>query len=752
MMLRTTTTGAALGILLALGACETVPKVEGTFPPAMEMGEPKLPPGGAVVQSVEPGEAAVRGTIMPATQVPPGAPPTRITTTPAGGDVRLNFPGVPVADVAKAVLGDILKVQYSVAPGLANPVTLVTPLPISRSSVLPLFENALKAAGLALVPQSGGFQIMSAEQAKGSAPELGAGQGVGFGRETIRLQFVGAEELKKLIDPVLPGVVTGVEPATNSLIVAGTSGQRQSVRDLIRQFDVNWLRGVSFGLFVPQRVDARLIVPELDKVLNGANAPTRGLVRLIAMERLNGILAVTGQAQYLQDVRRWIDILDREGESAQPKLFVYRVQNGRAADLAQVLSTAFSGGGVVNSRQPGAVDAIGTGRQFGSTPGRSDNNQQQTGGRTGFSSLGNVPTTLSASGVQSTSGGGASEQTAAQTAANRLAAAARGLAAASGQGGAGAVLGGATITSDESNNAILVYGTPADYAVIEGALRQLDIAPAQVMIEASISEVTLTDDLRYGVQAMFSTGNSNIVLSDAAGTNSQLVPPGLEVPLTRVVPGFSFLYSTDDIKVILNALEGLTTVNVLSSPKLLVINNQTAALQVGNQVPTIKSTNTSSDFGVQNEIEYRDTGVILNITPRVNAGGLVLLDIAQEVSQVTSPSSVSAASQDSPTFSTRRIATSIAVQDGQTIALGGLISDSRERGRTGLPYLSRIPIIGGLLFGRTNNSTMRTELLILLRPRVIRSFDDGRAITDELIAKIQTAKGLLPEQPAPPKP
>ena len=286
------------------------------------------------------------------------------------------------------------------------------------------------------------------------------------------------------------------------------------------------------------------------------------------------------------------------------------------------------------------------------------------------------------------------------------------------------------IASDDTNNAILVYGTPRQYAVIEDALRKLDVPPMQVMIEAAITEVSLTDDLRYGLQWNFVEGNENIVLTDSTtGTN-----------LVRDVPGFSFLFgNAGSLTGVLNALEGKTKVNVVSAPKLMVINNQTATLQVGDQVPVLTQNSTATidpNAPIINAVEYRDTGVILKITPRVNGSGLVLLDISQEVSDVLS-SRAAASGIDSPTISTRKVSTTVAVQDGEVLALGGLIRNVQTRDKTGIPFLSQIPIIGGL-FGRQVEATDKIELVILLKPRVIRTVDDARAVTEELRQKIRS--------------
>lgn len=623
-------------------------------------------------------------TIVPGQQAAPVVPRSA-QIAPRSGDITLNFPNADVRVAAKAILGDMLRLEYAVDPSVTGTVSVVTASPVARSSVLEVFERALRASNLALVPQGRGFQITAATS-PGAVGTIAPGA-TGYGTEIITLKFVNAEELKRLLDSLLPGTVASIDPARNMLVIAGTTGQRTAVRDILAQFDVNWLRNMSFALYVPQRTDSRLIAPELDKLINDPSAPTRGLVRLIGMDKLNGILAISAQPQYLDDVKRWVEILDREGENNERRLFVYPVQNGRARDLAKTLNTAFGSGS-------GSGDSAPPADPFAADPAATAAGPAQPAG-----TLAKTPPSQKASG------------------ANGLA---------------------ISISADETNNAILVYGTPRDYAVVEEALRKLDILPFQVMIEAAITEVSLTDNLKYGVQWNFQSGNSEAILSE--GTTSAL---------TRTFPGFSYFYSNNsDISATLNALEKRTNIKVISAPKLLVLNNQTAALQVGDQVPisTQSATNLNSNNGsVVNSVEYRDTGVILKVTPRVNASGLVLLDIAQEVSDVATNQT---SGIDSPTISTRRISTSIAVQDGQVIALGGLFRNSKTLGKNGLPVVSRIPVLGAL-FGSHNNVDNRTELLIILKPHVLRTLDDGRAVTEELRAKLRTlepfrSKGKIP--------
>ena len=656
-------------------------------------------------------ERQVDTTIVEGEQRPPVvAQPAPVLVR--GGDISLNFPQADVRVVAQAVLADLMGMEFTVEPGVSGTVSVVTARPISRDSVIPFLEDALAIGGFALTLDGGRARIESIAQSAGSG--IAQPGSPGFGTELLQLQFVNAEQMRALIAPVLPNVVSVSDPARNILLLRGTSGQRASARDLLQQFDVNWLRNMSFALIVPKRTDARIIVPELEKLINAPDSPTRDLVRIIAMEKLNGILAISRQRQYLDDVNRWIEILDRQGQNNEPRLFVYRVQNSRSRDLAKTLNRAFGRGG---SDEEEVADQQARFADSGAPDGAQQTGQGGANGQQGSSRFGGSFGSDQDNPGQNGNGGRFG-----RTLNDRDS---------DDSGGSSSRFGssGVKISSDDTNNAILVYGTPREYAVIEDALRKLDVPPMQVLIEAAITEVSLTDDLRYGLQWNFVQGNENAVLTDSTtGTN-----------LVRDVPGFSFLFgNAGSLTGVLNSLEGKTKVNVVSAPKLLVINNQTANLQVGNQVPilTQSSTSTIGDSPVINSVEYRDTGVILNITPRVNSSGLVLLDIEQEVSDVIS-SRASGSGINSPTISTRKVSTSVAVQDGEVLALGGLIRNTKTRDKAGIPFLSQIPIIGGL-FGRHVEATDKIELVILLKPRVIRTVDDARAVTEELRQKIRS--------------
>ena len=268
--------------------------------------------------------------------------------------------------------------------------------------------------------------------------------------------------------------------------------------------------------------------------------------------------------------------------------------------------------------------------------------------------------------------------------------------------------------------------------MVMAAIKKLDIVPLQVLIEATIAEVKLTDNLRFGLQWYFKSGDVEGVLSNTA---TKLIAPTL--------PGFSLIAAGTDAKVILDALEKETTINIVSSPHLMVLDNQTASLQVGDEVPVItrqQQSSISADSNLVNTVEYRNTGVIMNVTPRVNSSGSIIMDVEQEVSNVV-PSSEETLT---PTISQRKFKSSLVVQSGDTVVLGGLIFDFTTKQRQGLPLLSSLPIIGPL-FGTTDNEEQRTELVMLITPRLVQNRYEAKQVTDEVRRRLRALQELQEE-------
>lgn len=623
-------------------------------------------------------------------------PPTSISSVDEQGDITLNFVNADVRDVAKAILGDFLKLNYAVGANVQGTVTIQTSRPLARDKVLPVLEQALRLNGMALVKAEDIYKVVPLADAsrESGATKVAEHKGSlepGYGVSIVPLKYVSANEMKRLIEP-LGGVQGAVhaDAVRNVLIIEGTEQERATMLDNIALFDVNWLSGMSFALYMPKYTDAQDLAKELDQIVGGRNGPLAGVVRFVPIVRLNAVLAISPQAKYLEQLQRWVQRLDRPGQGSDRRIFVYHVQNGRASDLARVLLKVLFG----SNYDAGGKRVAPSGDAFASSA--------EVAGGTAATSPPNAIGTLQSAPLEMDSPD---------------------------TGGTGAMareMANVNITADESNNALVMMATPQQYGVIENALRQLDLVPLQVLLEAAIAEVTLTDDLKYGVQYFYQPSDKHqFVLSNSS--TAAIAPK---------YPGFSYIFSEGtNIRVILNAISQITHVEVVSSPQVMVLNNQTATLQVGNQVP-IATSQQQSTVGTGspliNTIEYHDTGVILKVTPRVNQGGMVMMDISQEVSDV---SATTTSDLDSPTIEVRKINSTVAVHDGETVALGGLIKDSRSKSRDGIPILQDIPLLGNL-FRTTENDSVRTELMVLITPHVAESVSRARAITQELRDKL----------------
>jgi general secretion pathway protein D len=626
---------------------------------------------------LEPNVEIVAGT----GNLPGTTTPHRQTSVSGDGDITLNFVAVDIRDVAKTVLGDYLKLNYEISPSVQGSITIQTSRPLKRAQVLPLLEQALRLNAMVLVNAGGMYKVMPVADAQGASGPLTAreAKSAGYGIEIAPVHYISAAEMQKLLGPLVPSqAVIHVDNARNALLVEGTQPEREAIIENIALFDVDWLSGMSYGLYTPNYIDAAELSHELTDILGGEKSPIGNVVKLVPISRLNTVLAISPQPRYLEQLKAWVKRLDRPGEGSDRRVFVYQVQNGRASDLAATLSKLMGGSGAANAASP----------------------SQLLGGDARSAKPASAAAPITA--IMTDSGRG----------------------------------GGVSITADETNNSLVVLAAPQDYSAIEASLRKLDAPPLQVYLEAAIAEVTLTNDLQFGVQYYYAPGDQHaLTLSDTKSSS-----------IASVFPGFSYMFTRGtNIKVVLNALANLTRVEVTSSPQVLVLNNQTATLQVGDRVPIATEQAvgvTTANSAIVNSIQYQDTGVILKVTPRVNHGGLVMMDIAQEVSEVANTTS---SNIDSPTIQQRKINSSVAVQDGQTIALGGLIRDNRSNGNSGIPFLNQIPGLNAL-FGDTTRNHTRTELIVLITPHVVENLDQARMVTDELRKRLPEVETLLARQ------
>ncbi len=638
--------------------------------------------------------------------------PAPMTTIHGAGNITLNFENTNLREVVKVILGDLLEANYTIDPAVQGAATLQTSEPLSRDDLIPTLELLLRMNGAALVSQDGLYNVVPRESAMRAtrAPQLGnSAQALprGFSVRIVPLSYIAAEEMQKILEPfVATGNVVRVDSARNLLVLAGGGPELAGLLETVRIFDVDWLKGMSVALFTPDFVDAQTLSSELQAVFGDTGeSPLSGIIQFVTLERLNGLLVLTPRPEYLEKVAEWVERLDRESGGAGRRLYVYRVQNGRSADLASVLGEVFQredGEAVVRPPEllPG-LEALEIAAPAPTVEGQAAPSASE----------------------------GATTTPAAYTPR---------ISPVDGEGVALGPSGTIRVIADEVNNALVILATAQQYKQVEAALRRLDVSPQQVLIEATIAEITLQGDLRYGMEWFFTNqlgSKSGQGLLDLSATGTGI---------GAIIPGFSYsiVDSAGAVRAVLNALAEDSRLNVISSPSLMVLNNQTANIDVGEEVPIVtqqQQSTVGAASPIVNNIEYRNTGVLLSVTPRVNSGGMVVMDVEQEVSQVASDSTDTTTL--TPTISKRSITTSVAVQSGQTVVLGGLIREQKVESRSGIPGLYNLPIIGPL-FGATVDEQVRTELVVLITPRAVRNSADAAQVTDEFRNKMESLRPL----------
>jgi general secretion pathway protein D len=629
--------------------------------------------------------------------------PPSVDTTP--GDVTLNFDGTDIREVVKVILGDLLQVNYVLHPAVQGVTSLQTGRPLRRDHLIPTLETLLRMNNAAIVYSGGTYEVVPlANAVQGRVvPQLGeSGRALpeGYSVQVVPLQYIGAEEMSNILQPLAPeGSVIRVDNLRNLVVIAGTSPDMGNLLDTIRVFDVDWMAGLSVGFFVLEYAKANEVVTQLQTLLGdeGSN-PLKGVFRFVPVESANAVLVVSPQASYLQQASNWIERLDMAeatGDAAE-RLFVYRVRHGDAENLADTLSQLFGGEASQRTSSVGGVAPGLAGSSIGST-GDSDT----TGGLGG------------------TDGGGVGGQSAPRRSSSREI----------------ELSSAVSIVADATNNSLMVRASPRDYKKILDALKQLDILPLQVLVEATIVEISLEGNLKYGVQwNLFGLATKDQRSQFTLGSGQTL-----DTSVGLSFPGFNWavISRPDTIRATLSALAQDNLINVLSSPSVMVLDNQTAKIQVGKEVPiaTSQQQGLATTDRVVNTIEYRPTGVMLSVKPRVTPGGLVQMEIEQEVSTVDEAGSGGSA-LDSPTFSTRNITSSVAVRSNQAVVLGGLIQNERSDSNQGVPGLYNLPFAGPL-FGQRSKVSKRTELVVVLTPKVIASDRDAETVTRDFRSKVR---------------
>ncbi|WGZ93897.1 MAG: type II secretion system secretin GspD [Candidatus Thiothrix putei] len=608
--------------------------------------------------------------------------------------IALNFERASIREVVKVVLGDILKETYTVEPGVEGEVTINSTDPIDRSALIPTLESLLQTQGAVLYKDdTGNYRVAARANLKGRGFMPSTGQiKPGYSMQVVTLRYIPVAEMQKILEPLAsPDAFVRVDPNRNMLVLAGTSSELANLMATIKTFDVDVLKGMSVGLYRVKNVEANIVAKNLDALFGeSGNSPMAGMIKIMPIEHMNSIMIISANADYLKDMKDWVDRFDQVSQTAGQQLFVYHVQNGNAEHLADMLNQIFGGkkGSSTKSALPGS-------NASSLAPGL----EPATVGADGHP--------VAAAGAPKTMLGDSGGVTINPDAEVR-------------------------IVADKTNNSLMIMSTEEAYQQILESLKRLDVMPMQVQVEASIMEVTLTDGLEYGLQWYFKNdGNafgSNGVGGLASGSNGYMTPGGFS---------FSATLGAERVMGALNALARESKVRVLSSPSILVLDNQTASIKVGDQQPVFTgSLSTPNGNGTSlttaTTVQYKDTGVSLQVTPQVNSNGLVKMDIQQDITDVGEVDSATG----NRSFLQRNIKSTVAVKSGETIVLGGLIRDNNTQGRNGVPGLSKVPLVGGL-FSANSSGGKRTELLVLITPTAIKGQRDLVKAGEEMRERMQ---------------
>ena len=658
------------------------------------------PPPPAEPQTVPPAD-------LPQQQEAPAAAPQVAQVGPSA-PIALHLENAELLQVVGIIAAE-LQMNYVVDPQVEGRVNINTLGELQREDLFPLLQMILRINGATAVRTGNFYRIVPLQDVQRlpleplidpAAADLPSDDRMLM--NIVPLQYVAAADMTQILTPFLSdGGHLFNQQQGNILIITDSSRSMRRLLELVALFDSQTFLGQRARLYPVTHSEVLRLAAELEEVFSAyALSGGAATVRFVPIERINSILAVTASPGLYPEVQKWMEQLDQPYRESGIRNFIYKVENAKAEDLASVLSTLH--GNVPYAPYPQAAMA---GAGAAPVPGMAPSAQ----------------------------GGAATPQMALpQLALPGGSFLAAGLAAEP------ARLSHIRIVPDRVNNQLVIQATAQEYEEIRQTLRDLDIVPRQVMIEAKVFEVDLTGALSSGVSAFLQNR------SDAQRKPTASIAAALNVSVGTLIG------KTRELLLFLNAAEARSQARVISAPSLLASDNIAASISVGTEIPMLTSQALVGGAQSQgtnlftNTIQNRDTGVLLNITPRINSSGLVNLVINQEVS---APLAAASGGIQSPSIQKRSISTQVVVENGETIALGGIIQETRTFSSNRVPLLGRIPVLG-MLFGSTSVSSQKTELIILLTPTVIRNSLEAQRATTELRDKLKELQRVLAEEEA----
>jgi general secretion pathway protein D len=619
------------------------------------------------------------------------------------GQIIFNFDDADLYEVIKT-MAELLEINYIVDPGIQGKVTIHTARKLKKTDLFPVFSEILAVNGLAAMKQGKLYKIVPMKDAPRMPMDaifmLGQKDVPPMNRviiQIIPLRYISTQEMTKLVTPFLSsgGTLVASVP-TNTLVVVDKGSNILKILQLVGTFDVNMMDRVYYRFYPLEYLDAKEVAAIVKEFTASYAGSSGEMVKFIALERLNTLLAVSTTPEVFDKVEELVHQIDIVDETVAARIFIYFVKNGGANELATLLNDVLTGKETKKQekKEAGGASSV-PGNPFSKAK-MAEKKAEKTAATAGQS-------TKKSTVAKKTSG-------------------------APGEGSS-TLMGDVTITPDEIRNALIIESTPSDYKIIEGILKKIDIMPRQVLIEATIAEITLDSSTEFGVQYAFGQGAG----ASGAGFMATVGSGGLTYSIGVTNKWYAAL----------NALASKGRLNVISSPHVLASDNQEAKIDISREIPLASGSTTVNTGTTLSEttIEYRDTGVILSVTPHINDRGLVTMDVSEEVSNYEGDQAVGRQTDDAqslyPVFSKRVIKTTLTVGHGQTIAIGGLIRDREEEDTLGLPCLIDIPVVK-YLTGSWSKTTEKIELIVLITPRVVDDMDDVEAVTNEFKQKVQS--------------
>ncbi len=626
---------------------------------------------------------------------PGPAPSPRPTETRTGPGVVFNFDNADIYEVIR-VMAEVMKINYVIDPRVRGVVNIRTTSPLSTEEVFSVFQSILRINGATAVKKDNLYEIVPFGEAKKlpipPADRTETGKTTPDGRYIIQivpLKFIPVAEVSKMLKPFLSDGADLVEhPPHNLLIIGDMASNVKKALDIIALFDLDIFADLRVRIYPILNADVTEIVKEMERIFSSFEVSIksgRGVgITFTPITRINSLLVVSSIPGIFEKVEGWLKELDRmPAEGTKMGVHVYYVQNMKAKDLADVLKQIFV---TVKDKKAEFKEKV-------------------------------TPAEPAPRGVRPTPPPAPTPTPKEEP--------------------PSVPEGEINIVVDETNNALVIRAFERDYRTILETIKKLDIYPRQVLIEVLLAEITLDDENRFGVEFL------KLLDTASHGRFQQTIDIGPST-VSGIGIRYSIIETAGRFSAAIKAAAKDERLNVISSPHILASNNKEAKIQIGVSQPVLTTTYTTTATAttnvVEGTIEYKDVGIIITVTPRISDGGLVTMELTIEDSKVDT--TALGTLQNIPVFRKKIAKTVLSVLEGQTIVIGGLLEDSKTTKKTGIPVLSKIPLVGWL-FGTHEREKDKKELILLMTPHIITDHTQSRAVTEEFKERLEGLKKEL---------